>query len=865
MKKIVFLFFLLACTISYSADSVGGENLTVEESYIFIRINDTFGDPFFRIYMTTDGKKVYIPIKSLIEFTGIQTLEIDKTTKTIKGSVVILDSFKRLKEEEFLRSYAEARYIERDEDIFVEIQSLKKVMKIKDLFWDENRSYLAIELDYLLPFQVKDIQEQRKHGLNSNGESQNDKVIIPERKLFSPGVLRLEYFLSDFEDRGTQNFSALYNNQLLYGDFNVQSTFYPDTKLDLITLKYRDKLKEKVIILGDTPIEKNNILSVKENNIRGFNIINDGVYTEAESGKITIRGPVINGTTVELYQNDVLLGLQVVTTSNEYNFEDISLFGYRDDFQLKFYYPNGRIEEKTINVINDYDIQEKGKSDYSLQLGESDNSLAGSAKYLYGITDNITIGARYLKANSQDIEIEDVEESNEFNIAEGMIIIRSGAKKNPTLYRLNWLADLDDTGDGTFRARINKKLWFFNTELFYDDHSDELTLVEDSERTYGGIIGSQIGKFSYNLGYEMEEFLDGDEVSYTFDVRYYPVDTTRIQINNTYRDIDNDEEDDEYELRLSMGYSGFEKFNVNLSAESTYTNGEWTDEEYALGVAKKYRDFKKSDFDYSAEVRYSSEEWQFTLYFSYYLTDWLSFPARLTNDDQELGVSVEKTFILSKLSDSNGNPEPEEAWIEGYVYRDDNGNNIKDPYEEFFEGIDILAGAGRTTTDKNGYYYIDGIPGNHVQEVIPAPESIDPLLRFTQEKYMIKPIPATGHRLDIPLVPIIAIIGNIELGDDTLSAYQKARVFQQTKIYVKKDNEIIASNTAESDGFFTVEGIIPGSYNIEAKYLGNDGFKIESSTYQLDIKNTEAGEYFEGFNFKILKNTDKNLTSEIDT
>lgn len=861
MKKSLFLFFLLICTLFFFRNSAAEEDLTVEESFIFIRVNNTFGDPFFRVYMTSDGKKIYIPLRSLIEFTGIQTLEVDTADKTVSGSVITLDSFDNLTEEKFLRSYAGTRYIERDEDIFVDIQNLKSVMKLKDLFWDENRSYLVVELDYLLPFQVKDINEQKKYNLNSNLESEKEKVIQPERKIFSPGVLRLEYFLSDFEDRGTQNFSALYNNQLLYGDFSIQSSFYPETELDLITLKYRDKLDGKLILLGDTSLEKNNALSLKDSNVRGFNIINDGIYTEVDSRKVTIKGPVVNGTTVELYQSDILIGLQVVTTSNEYSFEDITLFGYSDDFVLKFYYPNGRIEERSINTISDYDIQEKGKSDYSIQFGESDNSLAGSAKYLYGITDNITLGASYLKANSQDIEIDDIEESNEFNIAEGILIMRSRAQKNPTLYKFNWLADLDDTGEGTFRAKINKQLWFLDTELFYDEYSDEVTLIEESERRYGGLISTGLGRFSYNLGYEMREDLDGDERRYTFDTRYFPNDTTRLLLNNTYRDLENEE--DEYRVRFSTSYSGFKSFNINLRANGTYSDGEWGDEEYSIGIAKKYREFKKNDLDYSAEVKYSSEEWQFTLYFSYYFTDWLSVPARFTQDDQEVGIAVEKTFILSRLFKESGNPEPEEAWLEGFVFRDDNGNNTKDPGEEYFEGIEVIVGPEKTFTDKNGYYYIDGVEGNFVQEVKPGYQSVDPLLRFTQEKYKIRPIPATGHRLDIPLVPIFAIIGDIELGNTDLPASKRARIFQQTKIYIKNGDEIISSNTAESDGFFIIENIIPGKYTVEAKYLGDEDLYIENNSYDLQIQAGETGDYYEDFNFKLLENVDKKATSKI--
>jgi len=852
MKKNIFLIFIFLCVIVYAADSPTKDD-TVEENFIFIRINGVFSDPFFRVYSTEDGKKVYVPLNSFIEFTGIKTLEVDTVNKNVTGTVATLNQFKQIKEEKFFTTYSNSRYLEKEEEIFVEIQSLKKVLNLKNLFWDENRSFLAVDLGYLLPFEVKDIQEKKRYDLDSvDGTVKiEDKIITPEKKLFSPGVLRLEYFLSDFEDRGTQNFSALYNNQLLYGEFNVQTTLYPETKLNLITLKYRDKLEDKVITFGDVSLEKNNVLSVKENFIRGFNITDNGFYTEIESGKLTIRGPVANGTTVELYQNDILLALQVVTTSNEYVFEDISIFGFEENFMLKFYYPNGRIEERDITVMNDNDIQDKGESDYSIQLGESDNSIAASAKYLYGVSDNITLGTRYLKANSTDIEdLEGNEESNEFNIAEGILILRTRAKKNPTLYRLNWLADLDNNGDGTFRSRINKRLWKFDTELYYDEYSDELTEVERNEREYGALISHQLGNFAYTLGYEVSEFLDGDETTYSLDTRYYLNDSTRLQLNNMYREFER--EDNEYEGRFSIAYSGFEKFNTIFRSQGIYKNGEWSDEFYSIGIAKRNREFRKNDVDYSAEVSYSDEEWKFTIYFTYYLTDWLSFPTRFTNDDQEAGVAVEKTFILSRLFKESSNPEPNEAWVEGFVYRDENLNNIKDPEEEAYEGIDISVGGLTATTNKDGYYYVDALPSNYVYDVTPAYKTVDPLLRFTQDQYKVKPIPATGQRLDFTLSPIIAIFGDVELTNKDFSPQKKARAFQQVKIYIIRGGEIVSSNTAESDGFFTVEDIIPGKYKVEAKYLGEEELEIEKVSYELDVKKSESGDFYEGFDFKLV-------------
>ncbi len=574
MKKLLLLFFLFACTLySFSKEP------DIEEGYIFIRVNEKFGDPFFRVYMEKEGKKVYIPIKAFLEFSEISTLQLDEESKVISGSVLVKNDFDQVKEEGFSRSYEMERYLVKDNDVFIEIQSLKDVLNLKDLYWDETRSYLSVQLNYLLPFEVREFQEELQSELLSKEEVAG-KIITPERKLFSPGVLRLEYFLSDFEDRDNQQFNVLYNTQLLYGDFYIQSELHPDQDLNQISLKYRDVIKDKVIILGDTTLEKDSSLNLDDNNIRGFSITSNEVYSEVDSGKINIRGPVVNGTTVELYQGGTLIDLQIVRTSNEYNFEDINLFSVNDGFTLKFYYPNGKIEEREVNAYTDFELQEKGGSDYRVQVGESSNSVAGSVKYLYGLTDNITAGIGYLKAEHSEIEDDvlldsDFEPDDEFNIAEGSLIMRSKVSKNPALLKLNWLHDIDDGGDATFRSKINKQLWFLNTELYYDDYSDEISLVREEERKYGAIFRGQLDKFSYSLGYETREELSGDEDEYSINTRYYPNNNTRIVFNHTYTQFEDEDEEDEYEIELGISYSGFESINLTLSAESTYSDGEW--------------------------------------------------------------------------------------------------------------------------------------------------------------------------------------------------------------------------------------------------------------------------------------------------
>lgn len=281
------------------------------------------------------------------------------------------------------------------------------------------------------------------------------------------------------------------------------------------------------------------------------------------------------------------------------------------------------------------------------------------------------------------------------------------------------------------------------------------------------------------------------------------------------------------------------------------------EEEYAVRVAKKYRDYGKGDLDFSAEVRYTDEEWEFTAVVTYYLTDWLSFPARFTQDDQEIGVAVEKTFILSRLFEENGNPDPSEAWVEGKVFKDDNGNGLMDPEETPFEGVEIFSGATTVTTKEDGSFYIDGIQGNIPVDIAPTVESVDPLLRFTEEKYTLKPIPATGHTLNIPLVPIIFIMGEVTFKDDEVSYADKAKSLQQVKIYIKDGDKIISSGTAEYDGFFIVEDIIPGEYTVEAKYLGQKDYKIKEKTYTLKVESGEAGDSYEGFYFELIKVKDE--------
>jgi hypothetical protein len=110
-------------------------------------------------------------------------------------------------------------------------------------------------------------------------------------------------------------------------------------------------LKASRIAIGD--IESNSLSgSAGLRRGKGLVISNNEIHNEITVENIIVEGEYTPGWDVELYQDNILLGIQTIGDDGRYEFNDITSFSGRNTFTLKFYGPGGReySEERVINV-----------------------------------------------------------------------------------------------------------------------------------------------------------------------------------------------------------------------------------------------------------------------------------------------------------------------------------------------------------------------------------------------------------------------------------------------------------------------------------------------------------------------------------
>ncbi|MGL6167602.1 MAG: hypothetical protein ACRC0Y_04860, partial [Fusobacteriaceae bacterium] len=242
---------------------------------------------------------------------------------------------------------------------------------------------------------------------------------------------------------------------------------------------------------------------------------------------------------------------------------------------------------------------------------------------------------------------------------------------------------------------------------------------------------------------------------------------------------------------------------------------------------------------------------------------YLETPINHIDGELEVGLRVQKSFILeeplAKVNPKNVN----DSWIEGVVFLDINGNGLLDIDEELLEDIEVSAGTELRTTDSEGRYKITNLSGKSLHTVQLVGSSLDAMLEPKYEFRVVKPVPSTGVTVDIPVSPVSLVSGEIKIiGVDEKEMF---KILSKSTVLLKKDDEVMMKTTSEFDGYYYIEGVLPGKYQLEIQYSGDIDLEIEKSSYFLDIKPGKEGEYYEENDFVLNKITEEVLEEEIMT
>ncbi|MFK4784971.1 hypothetical protein [Fusobacterium sp. MFO224] len=826
----IIIIFTITFNVSYS---FSGDYKNYEDAYVEIRARKKTDD-FFMVKYDYKNDRVYVGIKSLFYFLELYNVEVDIKTGAVSGEIA---------GKSFKTDFSKREYFIDNDDLFVGIDDLKK-LNIKDPKY--NPSELSITLDPLFELPIEEREKSKINRMRFDqfkDEGEVDIDYLSKGKLFTPGLLKLNYYKTDIE-KSDDNFDFEYANQLLYGDFYLKQDIRPEKKLDTYRLTYHNLFKKKTLILGNFNMELPGFVDVSSG-LRGMYFGDDNTYMTKsdEEGYTKIRGKAKDADIIELYQGQALIDyLRPSEEEFEFKIKDRSS---RGEYNLKIYYNDGKIENRKVYIAGDRRLLNEGKVDYTVQMGRTEEEKDDQkyAEVRYGLNDSLTVGL-----GAYDLESTD---GKKYRILKNNLVFKAGQGRDKTITNFTNYYE-NDTKSDSYELTINHNIDDLNLKFENEKYGKAIKKQEKISDYYRISANKDFNNNLVEVGYTLKNDEESKkEHEYFIDIenrKFYQT-TFGIEIKK----IDNDE-GSFMVYSPEISYYGVKNVSFILKAEYQAENFMSNIEsDYSLRAYTKKLKMPKTDlfYDVSLSANYSDEDKFFaSLDFTIYFDNHVSVETPIYLDDEgnrSLGVKLEKTLDLSDIRRDVKNVDIDKSWIFGKVYLDSNSNEKYDDGEKLLEKVGISLDGNTIFTNKKGKYFIDGVLPNKIHELSLNRRTIDPMLKSIKDKLSIVTKASEGIKIDIPIAPVSMVSGNIWMGEK-INDRKFMRIISMTNISLLKDGKIYKEIDPEYDGLFFFEDVVPGKYVIKFNYLGDQRIKFTESEIPVTVKleSDEEGGYFEG-------------------
>lgn len=731
-------------------------------------------------------------------------------------------------------------FVKEGEDIYIEKGVFKKLF-LNELEENQSRLELNMHLAFTPPVAINQLLDISLAKLEKENDV-NEIIYTGKRELFNLGYLRVEAgntWTRTEEEKSYKSEwdgSLSYQGGLLYGgfqfDYDMKEKEFSNFRLDY------------------DQIWKNHSLEISKSNFDsdgewGFHFYKDkGYYNIGDTIVIRERVPV--GSRAEL----LYMGTPIAIEDEE-NGEVIfsnNMIRSDRDYQLKIYYPDGKIIMKDIRTSEDYNRQQKGEIEYDISLNEnsSENGYTTDINFYYGITEKFTFGAGINRDIIKNVHLKkDYMTTVNTELTYGDTLngysytLQLNGERTLDHYYDETNKNLEDRNQWGYLAEVTKNKWRTKfKQIRYAEYYDE---KEDNnfEVSYDVTNALRLDYSYSSTKYRTDKFGEtkSKDKSSSIGVSY---DKTigGVLIGSS---IDLDLEDSKNnEYSINAYYSGFKSFTTRL--ENTWTNN---GEDYEVSL-NLYNNNLGGFLDVSAEVRYSNiEKETFGLTFSMTLDSWFKFDV----DGDEHGnntirVGIDRIIDLKNPKLEVDNMDVSRAKIITFV--DQNNNNMYDKGEPRVEGVEVKLGTHRVVTDKNGEANLYNLSNGIIYELQPTIKKPS----YTMGNNVIKLQSNFSSDVDvlIPIKPMMNLTGYVNL-DETLGIKESERDEFYSNIIIQildmKGKEIDLASP-DNTGYFDISGLFPEEYLIKVYYIG-DNYNILNLNEKIVLKYDEDN----GFDFDI--------------
>lgn len=732
------------------------------------------------------------------------------------------------------------RYIVKDGKTFVEREIFKDLF-LSNLREDNQKSELNMELSFTPPIAINQLLDISLAKIERENEKQ-ELIFNGKRELFNLGYLRVEAGNSwtrteeDKSYKSEWDSNLSYQGGLLYGEFQFD---------------YDMKEKEfSNFRLDYDQIWKNHSLEISKSSFDsdgewGFHFYKDKGYYNI-GGTIVIRERVPVGSRAEL----LYMGTPIAIEDEE-NGEVIfsnNMIRSDRDYQLKIYYPDGKIVMKDIRTSEDYNRQQKGEIEYDISMNENaeEHGYTTDINFYYGVTDKFTFGAGINRDITKNDSLQkDYMTTVNTEITYGDTLngysytLQLNGERTLDRYYDDTLRNLGDRNQWGYLAEVTKNKWRTKFEQTrYAEYYDE---KEDNNFEVSYDVTNAL-RLDYNYSstkYRTDKFGETKSKDKSSSVGISYDKTIGGILFGTSASFDlEDSKNNEYSFNAY--YSGFKSFTTRL--ENTWTNN---GEDYEVSL-NLYNNNLGGFLDVSAELRYSNiEKETFGLTFSMTLDSWFTFDV----DGDEHGnntvrVGIDRIIDLKNPKLEVDNMDVSRAKIITFV--DQNNNNLYDKGEPRVEGVEVKLGTHRVVTDKNGEANLYNLSNGIIYELQPTIKKPS----YTMGNNVIKLQSNFSSDVDvlIPIKPMMNLNGYVRL-DKALGIKPNEIDEFYSNIIIQildTDGKEIDLASPDNTGYFDISGLFPEEYLIKVYYIG-DNYNILNLNERIKLKYDEEN----GFDFDI--------------
>lgn len=592
-------------------------------------------------------------------------------------------------------------------------------------------------------------------------------------------------------------------------------------------------------------------LVARSTRVRGLLVSSHSLSQPSNFTSRDFRGPLPSGWEVELYQNDLLVGRQVSDTSTEYEFKDVQLVYGVNRFRTVFYGPQGQRREEVETIQIGQNQVQPGKKEYRVALGETIES-----------TGNLTGETRSVLQYQQGL-------SPNWSFATSLIGSRSA---------LGRTGAAEDKNFGLLGFHGSLSRLFLSLNFASDGgsgHATEQSLQAPFERgavslSHTSLSNFQSDLFNLNPGDELKQILKLN-LSWSF-VDFMSLRMTGEANQRTFVN----RQSTAYTQRSSWKTGPFLWFNTfnldpeanpqlsgqlssiaNLSGYEVRPLMEYSKTVDAIGAAvqRRFTESLTIEVGFRRSDREQKNDYQATLnrIFSGFA---LSAEANAdSNGDYKLTGLLSYSFGSNPSSQKisfSAQPQTDHGAASVFVYLDLDQNGSFGEGDKALNDIQILVNGNNsgTKTDDSGHSFLGKLPAYEFVDLSISAKSLsDPL--FKPAKKGIRIIPRPGHvfALELPIIIQNELDGLIQIeSEDNIRGRGKM------KVHLKDSSgKIVATVKSSSDGFFLIEEVPLGSYELalDPEQLESLGLISRPESHHIEIP--ASGLVQSSFDFSLKK------------